>query len=94
MAVTGAKFNGSGGAAAGRVKERVLEGIGHLVAMDVPNLCADAAASWIGPEIARWEEGQREYEAWTQKSWVEKATLDEEWKRRIGGPLKPVKEKL
>jgi pimeloyl-ACP methyl ester carboxylesterase len=89
METTGTGVNGSGGAAKGRVKEVVLEGIGHLVAMEATHKCADAAAAWIGIEIGRFEEEMRAYREWTKQSLLVKSTLSEEWRRRIGGPLKP-----
>jgi pimeloyl-ACP methyl ester carboxylesterase len=86
MDVTGTAPGGSGGAKEGRVRELVLKGIGHLVAMEAAKDCADAAAGWIGQEMKRWEEEQRDYVEWTKKSLMKKQTLSEEWKRRIGGP--------
>jgi pimeloyl-ACP methyl ester carboxylesterase len=85
--VTGTAPGGSGGAREGRVKEVVLEGIGHLVAMEAAGKCADAAAKWLGQEMKRWEREQKEYLEWTKKSLLEKQTLSEEWKKWIGGPL-------
>ena len=94
MEVTGSKHGGSGGVKAGRVKEKLLKGIGHLVAMEASDQCADAAAPWLGQEMKRIEQERKSYEEWTKKSMAEKTTLSEEWKRRIGGPLKPPKGKL
>ena len=91
METTGTGLGGSGGAKDGQVKEVVLEGVGHLVAMEASGLCADAAAGWLGQELERWREGQRRYVEWTKKSQVDKSTLSEEWKRRIktlGAPEK------
>ena len=88
--MTGTTTGGSGGAKEGRVKEVVLKGIGHLVAMEATGQCAESAAKWLGPELKRWEEEQKEYLEWTKKSLAEKQTLSEEWKRRVGGP--PVRQ--
>ena len=45
---TGISVGGSGGKGDGRVKEVVLEGIGHLVAMEAVCQCAESAAEWVG----------------------------------------------
>lgn len=94
METTGTGLSGSGGAKEGRVKDVVLKGVGHLVAMEATERCAKAAAPWIGQEIKRFEKEKRSYVEWTKKSLVEKQTLSEEWKRRIGGPLRPPKSKI
>ena len=83
---TGAGVGGSGGVKEGRVNEVVLKGIGHLVTMEASEQCADAAAPWVGREMQRFEVERKAYEAWTKKSAVEKTTLSEEWKKRIGSP--------
>jgi len=88
MDVTGTGPGGSGGVKEGRVKKVILKGIGHLVAMEASELCADAAASWFGQEVKRFEAERKAYEDWTKKSLAEKQTMSEEWKKRVGGPLK------
>ncbi|KAH8598800.1 Alpha/beta hydrolase family-domain-containing protein [Bisporella sp. PMI_857] len=94
METTGAKTGGSGGAKKGRVKKRVLKGIGHLVAMEAAGQCAEAAAEWLQTETKRWEKERKAYEEWTKQSFVEKATLSDEWKRRMGKVERPPKGKL
>ncbi len=79
MAVTGTAGGGSGGAAAGRVREVVLEGVGHLVAMDKPAVCARHAAEWIALELERWRRDEAELESWWRKSLREKQVIDAEW---------------
>ncbi|KAF4634054.1 hypothetical protein G7Y89_g4067 [Cudoniella acicularis] len=69
-----------------RVKEVLLEEVGHLVAMEASEKCAKAAAEWLGQETKRFEAERKEYEEWTKRPLVEKQTLSEEWKRHIGGP--------
>ncbi|KAH8665859.1 Alpha/beta hydrolase family-domain-containing protein [Tricladium varicosporioides] len=91
MEITGSGVGGSGGVTKGRVKEVVLNGIGHLVAMEASEKCADAAAEWLRTETKRFEKERREYEEWVKKPLAEKQILSEEWKRRIGGPIRPVK---
>jgi hypothetical protein len=82
--VTGTGVGGSGGAQAGRVKEVVLEGIGHLVAMEAVGHCADSAAQWIGTELKRWTEDEEEFRSmWSEKSLTEKTTIDNKWRETI-----------
>ncbi|TVY78130.1 Abhydrolase domain-containing protein mpaH [Lachnellula suecica] len=95
MEITGSAPGGSGGAKEGRVKQVTLEGIGHLVAMERSEECADAAASWFGQEVKRFEAERKAYEEWAKQSLAEKQTMSEEWKKRVGGPLKkPAKSKI
>lgn len=92
MDSTGTGVGGSGGTKEGRVREVVLEEIGHLVAMEAVEACADAATSWIGKEMGRWRDEERKFrEEWSKKGILEKQVVSEEWKRMIGGPLR-VKE--
>lgn len=88
--VTGSGTGGSGGAKEGRVEGVMLEGIGHLVAMEASKECADAAAMWLGKEVKRFDKEREEYIEWTKQSFEAKTTLSEEWKRRIGPPLRSV----
>ena len=82
---TGTGVGGSGGAQAGRVKEVVLEGIGHLVAMEAVEACADAAAMWFDQELKRWRKEEEDFNReWSKKKKQEKFMLDEEWMKRIG----------
>jgi pimeloyl-ACP methyl ester carboxylesterase len=84
MKVTGAGFGGSGGAKIGRVEEAVLPGIGHLVAMEASKQCASSIASWLGREMPRFSAEKRVYLEWAKRDLVEKSTLSEEWRKRIG----------
>jgi len=85
--VTGIGVGGGGGARAGRVKEVVLEGIGHLVAMEAVDQCADSAAQWIGTELKRWIKDEEEFRSmWSKKSLIEKTTIDDKWREMIGRP--------
>ena len=86
METTGIGVGGSGGAKEGRVKEVVLDGVGHLIPMIVPKACAQRAMEWLASELQKW---LGEEETWT-KEWqaVEKAkrrVLSEEYKKMIGG---------
>jgi hypothetical protein len=85
--ISGIGLGGSGGVKEGRVKEVVLEDIGHLVAMEAVGRCADAAAEWIGAELKRWNANEDEFRGiWTSKSLLEKTTIDDEWRKTVGGP--------
>ena len=88
MNVTGTGIGGSGGVKEGRVKEVVLNGIGHLVAMEASVQCADTAAPWLSQELEKFRAARREYLEWTKKTFVEKTTLSQEWQKRIGGVSK------
>lgn len=80
LAHTGVGLGGSGGVDAGRVREVRLAGIGHLVAQEAPTQCADAAASWLGSELQRWRSEEEAFQSqWSQKSKLEKVTVDKQW---------------
>lgn len=90
LETTGTGTGGSGGAKEGMVDGVMLEGVGHLVAMEASEKCADAAAAWLGKEVKRFEKERMVYIEWTKQSMEAKTTFSEEWKRRIGSPLKPI----
>lgn len=94
MEMTGVGVGGSGGFKEGRVKEVVLDGVGHLVAMEASEKCATFSAAWLGPELKRFEEEKRKYLEWTKQSLVARTTLSKEWETRIGGPLRKPKSKM
>ncbi|KAL3420765.1 toxin biosynthesis [Phlyctema vagabunda] len=94
METTGVGLGGSGGAEIGRVKEVLLRGVGHLVAMEASEHCAEAAAAWFGQELKRYDEEQQKYVQWAKQSLADKSTMSEEWKKRVGGPLKPPRSKI
>ncbi|RDW66181.1 hypothetical protein BP6252_09816 [Coleophoma cylindrospora] len=95
MELTGTGVGGSGGAKLGMVKEVVLEGVGHLVAMEDSEQCADAGAAWLGRQLKHYEAEQRTYLEWAKRSLAEKQTMSKEWEKRIGGPIvRPSKPKL
>ncbi|KAI6088609.1 putative toxin biosynthesis protein [Hypoxylon rubiginosum] len=79
---------GSGGLAAGRVAEIVVEGRGHLFPMEVPEECARHAAAWIGREMDRWREREREYEEWAKLPLREKTTLSAKFLDNVGRPAR------
>lgn len=85
MESTGYGWGGSGGAKAGMVKEFVIEGTGHLVAMEKPKAVASQAGVYISQEMARWRREEEVY----RKEWVEgvddkeKAVMSEEFRESI-----------
>lgn len=94
LRATGTGVGGSGGAKEGKVKEVVLDGIGHLVAMEASIQCAEAAAPWLAHELEKFRGARREYLEWTKKSFVEKTTTSQEWQKRIGGDPKASRSKI
>ncbi|KAK7408738.1 hypothetical protein QQX98_009095 [Neonectria punicea] len=86
MALTGSGLGGSGGAKAGRVKKVVGDENGHLIPMENPKFCAQAAAEWIKAELERWWVAERKYEEWTRRPEIEKKTLSEEWYKYVDKP--------
>ncbi|EWZ38742.1 hypothetical protein FOZG_10282 [Fusarium oxysporum Fo47] len=83
MARTGTGVGGSGGAAAGRVKQIVLD-CGHLVAMERVTECADAIIGFLGSELERWQQEKEEFEKyWKKKSRKEQITIDENWANKV-----------
>ncbi|PSR78654.1 Alpha/beta hydrolase family-domain-containing protein [Coniella lustricola] len=67
MELTGYGYGGSGGAKAGRVKEHIVKGVGHLVALERPTEVADRAAVFIQDEVDRWRKEEEAYE----REWVQ-----------------------
>jgi hypothetical protein len=87
MDLVGIGVGGSGGVKEGRAKEVVLEGIGHLVAMEAVEQCADAASEWIGVEMRRWRESEAKFNAeWGKMTRQQKSQISEKYKEMMGGP--------
>ncbi|KAG8163791.1 hypothetical protein KVR01_007088 [Diaporthe batatas] len=78
--------DGSGGVQAGKVAEVVIEGRGHLFPLEVPDLCAEHAAAWVGKEIQRYRKAQLEYEDWTHLPLRDKVTISPEFAKALGRP--------
>jgi pimeloyl-ACP methyl ester carboxylesterase len=91
---TGVGIGGSGGVQEGRVKGEVLDGVGHLVAMEAPARCADMAAPWIGVELQRWRRELEHWREWTKKPPMEKVTVSEKWKEMLVLPKTSRSNKL
>lgn len=84
---TGTGLGGSGGVAAGRVREVLLEDFGHLLAQEAVNECADAAVTWLVPEMRRWRDEDESFRSgWGKKSKIEKMTIDAEWLAHVPAP--------
>ncbi|KEF63703.1 uncharacterized protein A1O9_01681 [Exophiala aquamarina CBS 119918] len=83
---TGTGVGGSGGLREGRVKNVTLPGVGHMIPLEAPRQTAQETAAWIGDEMRRWISHEAEHErTWKSKALVEKQTIDERWRREIGG---------
>lgn len=84
--LTGTGVGGSGGQAEGRVGEVVLEGVGHLVPMEVVGDSAERSAEWLGKEVARWVEEEEEWRVRRRKREKrDDVVVDSEWVRWMGG---------
>lgn len=90
---TGTGLGGSGGAAAGRVREVFLEDFGHLLAQEAVNECADAAVCWLAPELRRWKDEEESFRSvWNKKTKLEKQTIDAEWLKHVPAPARRPKK--
>jgi hypothetical protein len=97
MKMTGTGWGGSGGVKEGRVKGVTLKGTGHLAPMEVVGDCADPLTEWIGKELQLWQKQQQAYNEWTKIPFRERQSIPEEWKVKVGGPVKvdpPIKGKM
>ncbi|KAF4949462.1 hypothetical protein FSARC_13474 [Fusarium sarcochroum] len=94
MERTGTGVGGSGGIAAGRVKEVVLD-CGHLVAMERVEQCADTITEFLDVELERWREEKVEYDKyWNEKTRKEQITIDDKWAERVNPDRQVGKTKL
>lgn len=85
--ITGVGVGGNGGARAGRVREVVLAGIGHLVAMEAVVQCAESASEWIGTELKKWNTDEEEARSrWAERLMIDKISIDDKWREMIGCP--------
>ena len=88
MRTTGVGTGGSGGATKGRVKDVILEGVGHLIPMEAPIQTAENAAKWIGKEMQTWRQEAEKYAGWMRMGVAERQIISEEWKNMLGGDLR------
>ena len=83
---TGIGVGGSGGVKAGMVKSLTLQGIGHLIPMIVPKVCAQRVLEWLAPELQRWrDEDERWTREWQAAGRRERQVVSEAYKEMIGG---------
>ncbi|KAI1158252.1 Alpha/beta hydrolase family-domain-containing protein [Nemania serpens] len=94
LATCGVGPGGSGGVAAGRVAEVLLERRGHLFPMEVPAEAAAHAARWIASEMALWRREQADYERWTRLPARQKAIMSSEFVEKLGPPEARSKTKM
>ncbi|CAD0094762.1 unnamed protein product [Aureobasidium mustum] len=66
MKRTGTGWNGSGGAAMGRVKEEFIENTGHFLCFEKVAETAEKVSEWLDAEVRIWKD-------------LEKVTFDEQW---------------
>lgn len=92
LTYTGTGVGGNGGVAAGRVRNVRLAEIGHLVAQEAPTQCAEHAADWLGSELKRYRAEEEAFKAqWSQKSKIQKATVDQRWLEHVPRPQRKPK---
>ena len=91
--MTGIGIGGSGGEKEGKVSHVFIDGVGHLIPMDVPNKVADVAAKWLGTMLATWFQEEEEfYRSWSQVSLKDKTSLDKAWHDHLGPPPSKTKQ--
>lgn len=88
VGMTGIAPGGSGGEKEGRVKGITYEGVGHLIAMEALPRLSEDSAEWVGKEVQRWRDDQDELQkTWRSRPRLERQTVDELWKEKVGGPM-------
>jgi len=71
-----------------RVEEAVVEGAGHFVPFEKPELCVEKIGEWVDGEIGRWEsEKEVLRENWGGLGREEKERRAEEWTKSLRGKL-------
>ncbi|OCK78791.1 toxin biosynthesis protein-like protein [Lepidopterella palustris CBS 459.81] len=96
LIMTGTGVGGSGGANEGRVKEVLLEDVGHLIPMERVGETAENVAQWVGAEMDRWRAVERLTEdEWEGKKGVQRAMMGERYLELMAsGMLHSAKRKL
>ncbi|KAK4501077.1 hypothetical protein PRZ48_006883 [Zasmidium cellare] len=85
MQITGTGPGGSGGAAAGKVKEAVLSVGGHYVPLEHPKAVAEQLTSMLGESLMTWAKEEEDQKArWAKLDTRDKAMMDDEWIWWIG----------
>lgn len=75
---TGSGLGGSGGITFGKVKQVVGEEHGHLIPMENPKFCADAAASWITQHLPTWIAEDAEFQEFATQPAEVKASMGQD----------------
>jgi hypothetical protein len=84
---TGTAVGGSGGAASGRVKEILLDQVGHLIPLEVPQRCAENVAPWLRSELSRWNSEEKALAArFDRTTATEQAFSSDQWKKPFASP--------
>lgn len=92
---TGTGIGGSGGVQEGAISTHIFDNLGHLMPMEDPENCSKVASAWLGKELKLWADKEEEFKTdWENTPRGDKIMVTEEWKEKIGGPLRPPGAKL
>jgi pimeloyl-ACP methyl ester carboxylesterase len=76
---TGTATGGSGGAAAGRVQDVVVEG-SHFAPFEQPEQIASLVSNWLDREMTAWRDEQAaENDAWQAVPLARRSTVSDDW---------------
>lgn len=76
---TGTATGGSGGAAVGRVQEKVVKG-SHFVPFEIPDEIADILSQWYDGELDRWHQQEAdEKRTWNATPIASRSAVSEDW---------------
>lgn len=88
LANTGIGVGGSGGVAAGRAKDYVFKGSGHLVPFERVGEIAIMINDWIAPELEQWRRDEADFKKqWNSLSVKEKTTLSQRWEEEMAASI-------
>ncbi|TIA29920.1 putative toxin biosynthesis protein, partial [Aureobasidium pullulans] len=85
MKRTGTEWNGSGGAAMGRVKEEFIEDTGHFLCFEKIKETAEKVSEWLDSEVKIWKDLERVTidKKWHEKDVVGRQCMDEKWLKGV-----------
>ncbi|THW30946.1 putative toxin biosynthesis protein [Aureobasidium pullulans] len=85
MKRTGTEWNGSGGAAMGRVKEEFIEDTGHFLCFEKIKETAEKVSEWLDSEVKIWKDLERVTidKNWHEKDVVGRQCMDENWLKGV-----------
>ncbi|THY21367.1 putative toxin biosynthesis protein [Aureobasidium pullulans] len=85
MKRTGTEWNGSGGAAMGRVKEEFIEDTGHFLCFEKIKETAEKVSEWLDGEVKIWKDLERVTidKKWHEKDVVGRQCMDENWLKGV-----------